>query len=233
MNEAFYNEVAAQAQTLLTEFGQPVTVGRPSADFDPVASETSNVTATQMILRGVTVSAKLAQRLLESSFDNAAIKDLIAGKVRGLILSAVGATFEPTVNDIAVFGGSNWRVLGCTPVAPGGIPVIYKLLVQLTDIGLSNVITPPSPTGQDVWTEIAALEGEVAALQAVDADERFEFMQPVPSALWIINHNLGRSVDVAIYDTGGNRLEADIVEMSANQIQISFNPPIAGKAICN
>jgi hypothetical protein len=55
--------------------------------------------------------------------------------------------------------------------------------------------------------------------------------QPVPAAtLWTINHNLGFRPAVAILDSGGNEIEADVVHTRPNQLVIHFAIPVAGVA---
>jgi hypothetical protein len=60
----------------------------------------------------------------------------------------------------------------------------------------------------------------------------FTFSQPEPSSLWIINHNLGAIVATTIFDTGGNEIEAEISNPTANQTRVAFSTATAGKARC-
>jgi len=54
--------------------------------------------------------------------------------------------------------------------------------------------------------------------------------QSVPLAVWTVNHNLGTRPAVAIVDSGGNEVEADVVHVSANQLLIRFAIPFTGLA---
>jgi hypothetical protein len=56
--------------------------------------------------------------------------------------------------------------------------------------------------------------------------------QTVAATQWTINHNLGFKPDVALYDTGGNVVEAQILHHSNDQIYIYFNAAVAGAARC-
>jgi hypothetical protein len=47
---------------------------------------------------------------------------------------------------------------------------------------------------------------------------------------WVINHNLGVRPAVAVMDTGGNELDADVVHFSLNQTRIYFAVATAGFA---
>lgn len=62
--------------------------------------------------------------------------------------------------------------------------------------------------------------------------EEYEYVQSTPSALWIVNHNTGRGAfSVRLLTPGGVEMEAGVVEMSVNQLQISFTSPQTGKVI--
>jgi hypothetical protein len=50
------------------------------------------------------------------------------------------------------------------------------------------------------------------------------------ATLWTINHNLGFRPAVAILDSGGNEIEADVVHTGPNQLVIHFAIPVAGVA---
>lgn len=55
--------------------------------------------------------------------------------------------------------------------------------------------------------------------------------QAVASALWTVNHNLGRiPVAVRIKTLGGVEIEADVIDVSANQLTIAFKQSQAGSA---
>lgn len=55
--------------------------------------------------------------------------------------------------------------------------------------------------------------------------------QPTPSSTWIINHNLGRAVQVSIFDASGNLVYSDVAHGSTNQTTIAFASPVAGSAL--
>lgn len=58
----------------------------------------------------------------------------------------------------------------------------------------------------------------------------FDYFMPVPADTWIINHNLGRKVDVALYTTGSVKMSAEVILISDNQAVASFSTPTAGFA---
>lgn len=54
--------------------------------------------------------------------------------------------------------------------------------------------------------------------------------QEMPSALWTINHNLGRRPNVEVRSTGGVVMVGEVVHMSSNQVRVAFATPLAGSA---
>jgi hypothetical protein len=55
--------------------------------------------------------------------------------------------------------------------------------------------------------------------------------EPIPSSLWIINHNLGyKPPSVTVEDHAGRVMRGVISNPSVNQTRIEFNPPAAGTA---
>lgn len=53
------------------------------------------------------------------------------------------------------------------------------------------------------------------------------------SAIWTVNHNFGRYANVDVYSPGGMRLLVDVLQVSINQVQILFDGPATGFAICS
>jgi len=58
----------------------------------------------------------------------------------------------------------------------------------------------------------------------------FEYEQQVPSATWVVTHNLGRLPSVTVIDSGDNIVIGDILFLNNNQVEISFTGSFAGKA---
>jgi hypothetical protein len=58
----------------------------------------------------------------------------------------------------------------------------------------------------------------------------FTHTQVSAATVWTINHNLGFRPAVAILDSGGNEIEADVVHTGPNQLVIHFAIPVAGVA---
>lgn len=51
------------------------------------------------------------------------------------------------------------------------------------------------------------------------------------AAAWTINHNLGKRPNVSVFTVGGAEVWAEILHISADQLQIHFDVPFAGFAI--
>jgi hypothetical protein len=51
-----------------------------------------------------------------------------------------------------------------------------------------------------------------------------------PLMVWVINHNLNYFPSTKIYSVGGAEIEGDILNVTMNQVQISFVTPTAGFA---
>lgn len=64
-------------------------------------------------------------------------------------------------------------------------------------------------------------------------DMYYEHEQTSPAATWNVIHNLGRRPNVAILDTGGNEVYADVDHASDNVVVITFPAPFAGSAVCS
>ena len=55
--------------------------------------------------------------------------------------------------------------------------------------------------------------------------------QATPSAEWIVNHNLERLVSVTVLSAGNMEVEAEVAQLSLNQLRVYFNQPQVGKVL--
>lgn len=76
-------------------------------------------------------------------------------------------------------------------------------------------------------THSAAEANDVAASIAP-----YTHTQSSASSTWTINHNFGVKPLVAIINSGGNEVEAQLVHTSNNQVIAYFSTPVAGIARC-
>ena len=62
--------------------------------------------------------------------------------------------------------------------------------------------------------------------------EPYRHVQAVPSAVWIVNHNLGRYVAaVTVLTVGGVEMLADVVRVSVNQLRVQLAAPMVGSVL--
>lgn len=64
-------------------------------------------------------------------------------------------------------------------------------------------------------------------------DLNYHHTQGVPSATWVIVHNLGKRPVVTVLDSGGTEVEGDVVYDSLNQLTITFSAGFSGDAYLN
>lgn len=120
----FYVQSAATALALIKRFGRRVSIERREEAYNPVTGVATLVTLSQGFLD--TISFPASKGTVEA-FDNRLVDDLIAGRLRFILAAAASAPFEPLANDTLTFDNSVWVVLGSTPLAPAGTPLLYKL----------------------------------------------------------------------------------------------------------
>lgn len=58
----------------------------------------------------------------------------------------------------------------------------------------------------------------------------FNFTQDSPDTTWNINHNLGYRPSVELMSTGGLEMIGQVLHISVNQVQVSFNEAVSGFA---
>lgn len=124
-----YEEAADSVLAALEEYGLKLPIERDAkGDFDPVAGKHASST----VLRGeVTCIIKPASQGTIEAFDNRVdSNDLVAENYRFLMIAAKGLKFAPMNGDRIMFEGHQWRVLGSTPVAPAGTPILYRVGVM-------------------------------------------------------------------------------------------------------
>ncbi|MCP3696995.1 MAG: hypothetical protein GY920_00270, partial [Aliivibrio sp.] len=69
----------------------------------------------------------------------------------------------------------------------------------------------------------------------VDAlsDKNFVFPQALPSATWVIQHNLGKFPSITVVDTANTVVYGEYIFNSINQTTLNFSFAFAGKAYLN
>lgn len=133
----FYSEMADTATELLTEFGQEITITRPSLNFDPVANKptsggTVNNTTVGLFTnidrslvdgtriqdteRVMVIDASFAPRMGDLVDVSGAVAAESVGAAPGIILSAGQAVA--------------WTIVAIRDINPAGTPVCYFVQVR-------------------------------------------------------------------------------------------------------
>lgn len=102
-------------------------------------------------------------------------------------------------------------------------------LVISTDVGVWEV----SSQAGAVSSSTAAVELLEVARQGPEGrpgDGGVFFLQSSPSALWVINHNLGYKPIIALMDSAGSEIIGNVIHISLNTANVYFNQAIAGAA---
>lgn len=123
---SLYDDLSSIAYDLIGEFGQVVTITRTTKVIDPVTGTAGSPTVTTGQFRVVNPPA--SKGIIES-FDNRVITEAsnIYVKIRFLIVSAHDAAFEPRAGDKVTMGGVDYSAFGCTPIAPDGTAIAYRI----------------------------------------------------------------------------------------------------------
>jgi hypothetical protein len=64
-------------------------------------------------------------------------------------------------------------------------------------------------------------------------DATYEHAQMSASAIWTINHNLGKYPSVTVVDSGGSEVDGFVNHISRTQAVVTFSLPFSGTAFCN
>jgi hypothetical protein len=81
-----------------------------------------------------------------------------------------------------------------------------------------------------------AVENELITLDAGGGgggDKSFVYTQLSASAVWTVNHNLGKNPAVTVVDTGGNELLVDVDYVDTNNCILTLGAATSGRAFCN
>ena len=127
----FYSRMQATADRLIKQYGKPqpgVLTRQQISKHDKVLNA---VIEDQPLTTPITIVVLPASKGTVEAFDNR-IKNGTIGlsRIRFVVASAFGVTFEPEPKDTLTFEGENWEVLGCTPVKPGDTAIVYKMGVM-------------------------------------------------------------------------------------------------------
>ncbi|MGN8346360.1 hypothetical protein ACLEJQ_22425 [Pseudomonas sp. SMV71] len=118
---AFYDEMAALAVELITEFGQPVTL----RDIQPGEYDPDNPGGGEVVVEQTAQGILLDFTGLE--FQN---NTLIVRGDKKLKVAALGMAWKPKPLMKADVQGKTWTVIDVKEINPAGTPLVYELQVR-------------------------------------------------------------------------------------------------------
>lgn len=123
-----YPRFADTALRLLDRAGQTYTLRRETSEVPPGAIDPGPVTVSEYQITAVVLPSS-AGRIV--SFDDRVERGtLVDSNARFVIAAAKGLAIEPQPGDLVEFEDSLWNVTGCTPISPGGLPIVYRMGVS-------------------------------------------------------------------------------------------------------
>lgn len=120
----FYTGLASTADALLKDKGQSITVSRETTNYDPITAQTTVTNTVSQNLHGAVFSKS------SSSYDTQLSEEKIKSETKSVLLSTVGSTFTPQINDKIIFDNEVWKAFGVSKLSPAGSKVIYKIGVS-------------------------------------------------------------------------------------------------------
>lgn len=129
MAETFnYAKTLATVDRLIEKFGQTLTFTRitEGGRYDPHVGESVQ---TEAAFSAKCVVLPTGSGTVEA-FDEKRDPDLVDAKRRFLLVSPLNVSDRPQSADHLTFEGAEWVVMGCTPLAPAGVDVLYRVGVQ-------------------------------------------------------------------------------------------------------
>lgn len=120
---AFYDEMAAMALDLITEFGQTVTIRDVTpGEYDPDSSTTAPDTVVERSAQGI---------LLDFTGQEFQTNTLIQQGDKKLKIAAKGLDSAPTLLSKVVAQGRTWSIIPpLKEINPAGTPLLYELQVR-------------------------------------------------------------------------------------------------------
>lgn len=120
------------AKNLLIKFGRSMTLKKLNEGVFDTNTSTKTDTETSYTVKGITVDIDrhIAQGVQAEYWNQMPI------------ISASGLGVVPSSRDSMIIDGVTYKVLKVIPIAPGGVTVIYKLIVSL---GLLEIVHRESP----------------------------------------------------------------------------------------
>lgn len=106
-----------------------------------------------------------------------------------------------------------------------------KIQVAESDVQITEGQNPD--VSITVTEQNVTISEAVVGLQGPPGDLNFTHTQSTPSAVWTINHNLGKRPSVTVVDSGGNEWQTAVEHLSDNSLVVRFTAPFSGYAYLN
>ena len=119
----FYDEMAAMALEMITEFGQPVTIRAITVgEYDPETGTAPPDTTTEQTAQGI---------LLDFSGQEFQNNSLIKQGDKKLKVAAQGLAWVPDLLNKVIVQGRTWSIVPpLKEINPAGTPILYELQVR-------------------------------------------------------------------------------------------------------
>lgn len=120
---AFYDDMAAMALDMITEFGQPVIISKTEpGEYDPDIGGESPGATVEQTAQGI---------LLDFTGQEFQNNSLIRQGDKKLKIAAQGLAWVPGLLDKVVAQGRTWSIIPpLKEVNPAGTPILYELQVR-------------------------------------------------------------------------------------------------------
>lgn len=104
------------------------------------------------------------------------------------------------------------------------------VIADRTTVTVVNVSGPQGPAGAAGAT---GATGPTGPQGPAGLDLHYAHEQSVASAMWTVNHSLGKFPSVTVVDSSGREVEGDVSHTNVNQTVLTFGAAFAGKAYLN
>jgi uncharacterized protein with beta-barrel porin domain len=97
------------------------------------------------------------------------------------------------------------------------------------------VVTPVTPTVAQGDRSLSSANTEWVGneIETAIANNKFEFTQGTPEAIWLMSHPLNKFPSVTVIDSAGSIVEGDVEYISLSQVKVTFDAGFSGKAYLN
>lgn len=100
-------------------------------------------------------------------------------------------------------------------------------------VNITDRKVPHTSRNKRIYTEILVAGTSTNQSGSGGGDKNFIHTQGIPSATWVIQHNLGKYPSVTVLDTAGTEVEGEVKHVDLNNIILEFSAGFAGTATLN